>query len=200
MRVKLQKPSKRWVLPVASGVALLVAVLLVLVPAISQPKITYVLVAVKDLAEGQVLQAGDVRQMQLPLGDLGKLYPSKLKVGLNLARSIAKGQLIAKRDLVRSNSDLVPIRLNNLKPISKAISIGDSVDIWASDLSPSNTSSPEPIAFGALVTGIEVNNSMSDSSTSVELRVDRNFVESILAAYDSRFQISLILNATLADE
>ena len=200
MRVKLQKPSRKALVPILTTAAMLIALAISATVLANQPKLAYVLVASKDLAKGEPIKPEDVQRVQLAIGNLAATYPTRLIAGVAPTHSLSKGQLIAKGDLERIETDLVPIRLNNLKPIPTAISVGDSVEIWATDLSPSSTASPEPIAFNALVTAIEVNNSMAQITTSVEVRVDRTFVESILAAVDSRFQLALILNETLADE
>lgn len=200
MKVKLQKPSRKSVLPLVAIGLSVVTLSFVTAGIMTRPKLTQVLIATKALAEGELLENKDLKSVQLPLGEYADGYLAEFKPGLVLANSLEQGQLVSASDVARAKSQLVPIRFNNLKPISKAISVGDYIDIWATDLSPSSPGSPEPVAFNALVTGIELNNSLSSNTTSVEVRLDRSFVESVLAATDSRFQISLILHETLADE
>lgn len=200
MKIKLQKPAQKVLVPTALSVALMAMATYTLVTFAGQPKTSSVLIATKDLAEGETPTEADFRKIEIPLGSVAANYLAVYPKGSQLAQSVTKGSLVPKRALARSNQIRVPIRLNNLKPISKEISVGDFVDVWATELSPSVTDSPQPIAFRALVTAIEENTSMTQSSTSVELRVDQSFLESLLAATDSKFQISLILNETLADE
>lgn len=200
MKIKLQKPARKALIPIASAAALALSASLFAINLTTTPKAKFVLVAARDLAEGQRLEPGDFQRISLPIGDLARNYLGELPKETVLTHSISKGELIAKLSLARVTDVRVPIRLNNLSPISKAISVGDFVDVWATELSPNSTSAPEPIAFKALVTAIEVNNSMTQSSTSVELRIDETYLESVLSTTDSKYRLALILHETLADE
>jgi len=92
-----------------------------------------------------------------------------------------------------------PIRINNLPQISKAISVGDYVDVWATAVSQLDEGDPHTVAFNAIVVAIETNSAMSQVTTSVELRIGTEYLETLLAAVDSNYKISLILHETLSD-
>jgi hypothetical protein len=199
MEVRFQKGWVKYLIPGISVTALVATLIFLGLITITTPKTQAVLIAARDLAPGVSLQAGDLREVQLPLGELSSNYLTHLNHGWVLNQAVSKGQLIPKGSLSQSQDSLIPIRLNNLRPIPKTISVGDSVDVWASTPSQLTKSTPEPVAFHAVITLIEANNSMAQNTTNVELRVSGDFLESLLAAVDSNCQISLILHETAAD-
>lgn len=199
MDIKLQKRFAKYLAPAIAVVATIAAAVTVTINLSSTPPTRSVLIATRDLSEGQSLSLGDVREVQLPLGSLAQNYLTKLKGTFILHHSVAKGELITKRGVTDEADALIPIRLNNLRPISKAISVGDRVDIWATEQSHTVSAAPEPVAFDAIVTFIEANNSMTQSSTNIEIRISEEYLETLLNATDSNFQLSVILHETLAD-
>ena len=199
MEIKLQKRFAKYLAPAIAVAACLAAGLVVSITISSMPPTRSVLVATRALSEGQSLNPSDVREVSLPLGDLAGNYLSELNGGLVLNRSIAKGELVTKSSAAKEIDVLTPIRLNNLRPISRVISVGDRVDIWATEQSQTFGATPEPVALNAIVTFIETNNSMTQSSTNIEIRVGLEFLETLLNATDSNFQLSVILHETLAD-
>lgn len=199
MEIKLQKRFAKYLAPAIAVVATIAAALIVTINLSSTPPSRSVLIATRDLSEGQSLSLGDVREVSLPLGTLAQNYLTKLKGTLTLNRSVAKGELITKSGVTDDADALIPIRLNNLRPISKAITVGDRVDIWATEQSHTISAAPEPVAFNAIVTLIEANNSMTQSSTNIEIRISEEYLETVLNATDSNFQLSVILHETLAD-
>lgn len=199
MEIKLQKRFAKYLAPAIAVIATIAAVLVVTVNLSSMPPTRMVLVASKDLSEGQSLKPSDVRELRLPLGSLAGNYLSHLKGSILLNRSVAKGELIAKSGVANEVGVLIPIRLNNLRPISKAISVGDRVDIWATEQSHTVAEAPEPVAFNAIVTLIEANDTVTQSSTNLEVRISEEYLETLLNATDSNFQLSVILHETLAD-
>ena len=199
MEIKLQKRLAKYLFPAISVGALLVTASLLLLGFTSSPLKQSVLVASRDLPVGAKLNASDVHSVQLSLGNLSINYLTKLQPGLVLASSLAKGQLVPKLNLTQEDEHWFPIRLNNLRPIAKSINVGDKVDVWSSKQAQLGTTAPESVAFEAVVTQIENNTSMAQSSTSVELRVSSEYLESLLAAIDSGSQISLILHESLLD-
>ncbi|MEN9603574.1 MAG: hypothetical protein RL545_263 [Actinomycetota bacterium] len=199
MEIKLQKTWVKYLVPVISVSALVVTVGSIAVVAATAPSQEEVLIAARDLPAGATLTVADVKRAQLPLGAIASNYLSNPKQGFVIQQSLTKGQLIPKNDLAPSEEKLFPIRLNNLRPMPKAINVGDRVDIWATKQAQLSTTAPEPVAFAAIVTLIENTNTMAQSTTSVELRVSEEYLESLLAAIDSNSQLSLILHETVAD-
>lgn len=199
MEIKLQKRVTKYLLPLTSALALVAATALFVVNLSSSPETRAVLIATRDLAEGESLQESDVRSVQIPLGNLAKNYKSKFQPNLFLERSVSQGEFLSKRDFTDSASPRIPVRLNDLKPISKAITVGDRVDIWAIEQSQVGASEPQPVAFDAVVTLIEANNSMAQNLTNLEIRISEEYLETLLLATGSNFQLSVILHETLAD-
>jgi len=199
MEIKLQKRFAKYLLPSISALALVGAIALVSINLASTPEVRTVLVATKDLPEGAVIQTENFTQVKLPLGSIASVYLSQFEPGMMLLQSVSKGELLSRLKLTRQTDVRIPIRLNGLRPISKVIGIGDRVDIWATEQSSSNQSEPQPVAFDAIVTAIESENSMTQSSTNIEIRISEDYLETLLTATDSNYQLSVILHETLAD-
>ncbi|CAB4548172.1 MAG: hypothetical protein F2529_05025 [Actinobacteria bacterium] len=197
MELKLRKLSLKYLLPISSFIALATALATAVVTVNLTPATQTVLIAKTPIAEGQPITSELVSQTELPIGDLASIYLSKLKPDLIAARSMTKGELLSKTGVSQVSDQRIPIRLNNLPQISKAISVGDKVDVWATpqDLA----SSPEAVAFRAIVVSLETTNSMAQITTSVEIRIEPEYLETLLTAVDSNYRISLILHETMSD-
>lgn len=199
MEIKLQKRITKYLLPLSSALALAAATGLVLLNIFTSPETRAVLIATRDLAEGDFLQESDVRSVQIPLGNLADNYKSEFQPNLFLERSVTQGELLSNRDFTDTADVRIPVRLNDLKPISKAISVGDRVDIWAIERSQTGDTEPQPVVFNAVVSLIEANNSMAQNLTNLEIRISEEYLESLLLATGPNFQLSVILHETLAD-
>lgn len=199
MEIKLQKKLTKYLIPASSLLILAIAIAMVTLNLASIPESRLLLVATRDLAEGESLEPEDVEKVRVPLGSISSGYLQNLTQKLVLSNSVAKGQLIPKRDLVSKSGGLIPVRLNGLQPIPSAINVGDRVDIWAIGRNQSLESTPEPVAFNAIITLIESSNSMTQSSMNVEVRIGEEYLETLLGANDSNFQLFLILHESLAD-
>ncbi|MEY4451339.1 MAG: hypothetical protein RLZZ380_460 [Actinomycetota bacterium] len=199
MELKLKRVSRKYLLPAISFSALAITVLIAGFTMATAPSKQSVLVAREAIAEGQSLTSHDFTMVSLPIGNLAANYVSDLKPGLVAVRPIAKGELITNRVLAPGNDERIPIRLNNLPQISKAISVGDVVDVWSTPMSGGMALTPEPAAFNAIVTAIETNSSMAQITNAVELRIYPEYLETLLQVTDSNYKISLILQETLSD-
>jgi Flp pilus assembly protein CpaB len=199
MEIKLQKRVTKYLLPMTSALALAAATGLFIVNLSSSPETRAVLIATRDLPEGELLHESDVRITQIPIGNLAENYQSEFEPNLFLERSVTQGELLSKRYFTDTATARIPVRLNDLKPIAKSISVGDRVDIWAIERSQVGASEPQPVAFDAIVTLIEANNSMAQNLTNLEIRIGEEYLESLLLATGSNFQLSVILHETLAD-
>ncbi len=199
MEIKLQKRITKYLLPLSSALALAAATGLLLLNIFISPETRAVLIATRDLAEGEFLQESDVRSVQIPLGNLADNYKSEFEPNLFLERSVTQGELLSNRDFTDTADVRIPVRLNDLKPISKAISVGDRVDIWAIERSQTGDMEPQPVVFNAVVSLIEANNSMAQNLTNLEIRISEEYLESLLLATGPNFQLSVILHETLAD-
>ena len=200
MEIKLQRKHARYLLPAVSVLVIAIALSTTAIQLTSQPPARTVLIANRDLAEGTLVLPADFHPEKLSIGAFASNYLSKLGKGQILTQPILKGELLSKRSVAEGQSELIPIRLNGLRPIAKSISVGDRVDVWATAQNHSlNPAAPEPVAFDAIVTAIESNTSMTQSSTTVEIRIAEDYLETILSATDTNAQLSIILHETLAD-
>jgi hypothetical protein len=199
MELKLKRVSRKYLLPTLSFSALAITLLIAGFTMAVSPSNQSVLVAREAIAEGQTLTSHDFTTLSLPIGNLAANYVSDLKPGLVAVRPIAKGELITNLVLTPESDERIPIRLNNLPQISKAISVGDVVDVWSTQMAGGMTLTPEPAAFNAIVTAIETNSSMAQVTNAVELRISPEYLETLLQVTDSNYKISLILHETLSD-
>lgn len=199
MELKLKRLSRKYLLPTLSFSALAITVLVAGVTMVTTPSNQTVLVANTEIAEGQAIKSQNLTKISLPIGKLSANYLGKLKPGLVAARSIAKGELITNQILSVETDKRIPIRLNNLPQISREISVGDVVDVWSTPMTGGMALTPEPAAFNAIVASIETNSSMAQVTTSVELRISPEYLETLLQVTDSNYKISLILHETLSD-
>ena len=199
MEIKLQKRVAKYLLPSISLLVLSAGIAVVSITISSVPEERTVLIAADNLPEGKALDPDDVVEVKLPLGKVANSYLNRFETGLVLLRSIGKGELLSLLNLTKDNDIRIPIRLNGLRPISKVIGVGDRVDIWATPQGTLTQSAPEPVAFDAIVTLIENDSSMTQSSTNLEIRISEDYLETLLTATDSNYQLSVILHETLVD-
>lgn len=199
MELRLKRVGVKYLLPIVSFSALLAAVVIAGLSFSFPVKQHMVLVASTNIAAGEPITEGVLVKTDLPLGSLVGSYLKSFKSGQVANRTINKGELIPKSAISNQEDPRVPVRINGLPQISKAISVGDRVDVWSSVLNSMQPSAPEPVVFGAIVVAIESNSTMAQVSTSVELRINPEYLEPLLMAMDSNHKISLILQETLSD-
>ena len=199
MEIKLQKKLQKQLIPFISVVVALGSLGFSVVSTFATPAARTVLVANRNVAEGEQLKPSDFSTVKMAIGASLKSYISKLETGYQAARSITSGELLAKRLVAMVSEKRIPIRLNNLNPLPSAITVGDRIDIWSQPKSNSAVEAPEPVVFGAIVTSIEPNNSMGQNFTNLEVRIGSDFLESLLAVNDGNHLLSVILNETLSD-
>jgi hypothetical protein len=199
MEIKLRSRFQKYLIPALAILLTLGSLGFAALTQASIPKLQPVLVAGRDIAEGETLLPQDFQALNLGIGSLSRNYLGAVGKNLKALRSISRGELVAKSLVGSSTEQLIPIRLNSLAPFSKAITLGDRVDVWATEQSRNQKAAPEPVALNALVTAIETNNSMTQTSSNIELRITSEYLESLLAATDGNYKLSIILHETLAD-
>lgn len=197
MELKIRPLAFKYLLPTFSFLSLAGAVVVAGLTVNLAPATHRVLLTRVAIAEGQPITEDLVYEKELAIGETSNSYLGKFRPGLLAASSLAEGQLIPKRSVLIVGESRIPIRLNDLPQISRSISVGDSVDVWAtpSDLSQN----PQPVALAAVVVSVESNTSLGQATNSVEIRISPEYLETLLAALDSNYKISLILNETLSD-
>jgi Flp pilus assembly protein CpaB len=199
MEIKLKRVSSKFFLPVASAVTLVLALGAIFVTVASTPKVVPVLVASVAIAEGEPLTPDSVKLQAMAIGEVADLYLYEFSDNLTTTRTFQPGEPISKSGLTNLFDRRTPMRINGLAPFSKAITVGDKVDVWASSAGQLSVSPPQPVVFEAIVVAIEESSTLSQPTTSVELRIPIEYLESLLAALEPSSRISLILHETLSD-
>ena len=193
MEFKLAKPTWKQAPVIALATTTAIATVALALNIYNQPQTITLLVPAENLAEGTVLNQGNLTQTQIQKTSETNLYLQHLKPNQTLTQPIRRGELIPKHALTDLNHQLIPLRLNNLPQIPKQITVGDRVDVWATN----ESQAPEPVCFNAVVSVIETKTDLSQVRTSVEIRIEQEYLESTLAVIDSNYKISLILHESI---
>lgn len=199
MELKLKVIKLRQLLPILSFASLATSVVIAGLTITLAPTTETVLLANQDIAEGQEITEDLLTTKQLSLSSPNSNYLTQLEPNTMATRSISRGELIAKTLVTTTVDQRIPIRLNDLQPISQALNVGDHVDIWATENNQGQTLQPQLVAIDAIILKINESNSLGQSNTSVEVRISPEYLESLLATLGTNFQITLVLQETLAD-
>jgi hypothetical protein len=199
MEIKLRRVSSKLLLPIISGITLVLSIGTILATLSGVPKVVPVLVASVAIAEGEPLTANSVTLQPISIGGSKGLYLYEFPENVSTTRTFQPGEPISSSGLTNSSERRTPIRINGLAQISKAISVGDKVDVWVSSANQMSVSAPQPVVLEAIVVAIEESSTLSQPTTSVELRIPIEYLEGMLAALDPTNRISLILHETLSD-
>lgn len=198
MEIKLQKPSKKLILPGISVALTIIAIVVIALNLQTQRQLQRVLIATKDIPIGEILTADNTK---IEVTDLNpKNYLNRLPKDSKTIQTVLKGQLVPAQSTTQTQDLRTPIRFNGLQTISEQLSVGDHVDIWATpnDRQPGNGA--EVVAFDAIVTKVVNTSNMAISQTSVELRINPEYLVSVLEAKANGLSIELVLSETLADQ
>lgn len=198
MEFKLQKPSKKLILPGISVAAIMAAILVISINGQTRSSLHQILVAKQDIAVGEPL---DEQNTTLESIDIqGDHYLNQLREGHVTTQTILKGQLIPTQSVTNIDDRRTPIRFNGLQTISEQLSVGDHVDIWATPNERQGSGGAEVVAFDAIVTKVIATSNMSISQTSVEVRIHPDYLVSVLEAKANSLAIELVLTETLSDQ
>lgn len=198
MEIKLQKPSKKLILPGISVALTIIAIVVIALNLQTQRQLQRVLIATKDIPIGEILTADNTK---IEVTDLNpQNYLNRLPKHSKAIQTVLKGQLVPAQSTTQTQDLRTPIRFNGLQTISEQLSVGDHVDIWATpnDRQPGNGA--EVVAFDAIVTKVVNTSNMAISQTSVELRIKPEYLVSVLEAKANGLSIELVLSETLADQ
>lgn len=199
MELKLRRIRRELWLPIFSATALSIAVVLYSVNVLTIPKSESILIASHDLFAGELITKSDIRVVNLPLGTLANNYLRAFQGGLVLEHQVRAGEFLPKDFLTDQVDPRIPIRLNNLQPISSSIRVGDKVDIWATKTVQGIQQEPQPVALSALVASIQTNSALAQTTSTLEIRISPSYLETLLQATDSNYKISVVLHETVAD-
>jgi hypothetical protein len=164
---------------------------------IESSKITEVyLVTKSDLASGTALSQENLESAELVLFERGGQYlqEGELPLGAYLTRTISAGEVIPKSAVTtQALDDYSNIVLTPSVEISSAITPGSKVSVWASPaLDYQSFGEPAIAALDVEVVQVrQPEGSFASASKSVEIRVPKTSIQSILRAIANRDAIAL---------
>jgi len=164
---------------------------------IESSKITEVyLVTKSDLASGTALSQENLESAELVLFERGGQYlqEGELPLGSYLTRTISAGEVIPKSAVTtQALDDYSNIVLTPSVEISSAIIPGSKVSVWASPaLDYQRFGEPAIAALDVEVVQVrQPEGSFASASKSVEIRVPKTSIQSILRAIANRDAIAL---------
>lgn len=164
---------------------------------IESSKITEVyLVTKSDLASGTALSQENLESAELVLFERGGQYlqEGELPLGAYLTRTISAGEVIPRSAVTtQALDDYSNIVLTPSVEISSAITPGSKVSVWASPaLDYQSFGEPAIAALDVEVVQIrQPEGSFASASKSVEIRVPKTSIQSILRAIANRDAIAL---------
>lgn len=198
MEIKLQKPSKKLILPGISLAVTIVAIVVIGLNLQTQNQLHRVLMATKDIPVGETLNQTNTSIQTTNLNP--QSYVTQVPKGGKTTQTVLKGQLIPRQAISQIQEIRTPIRFNGLQTISEQLSIGDHVDVWATPNDHQNGTGAEVVAFDAIVTKVINTGNMAINQTSVELRINPDYLVGVLEAKANGLSIELVLTETLADQ
>lgn len=184
-------------LPGISVLAILASILVVVLNQQTKGELHQILIAKTDIALGEPVDASNT--VTTTTSENTATYLNKVLPGLVASQTILKGQLIPRQFVSATRDSRTPIRFNGLQAISEQLSVGDHVDVWATPNDHLGGSGAQVVAFDAIVTKILTTSNMSVDQTAVELRINPDYLVSILEAKANALAIELVLKETEAD-
>ena len=164
---------------------------------IESSKITEVyLVTKSDLASGTALSQENLESAELVLFERGEQYlqEGELPLGAYLTRTISAGEVIPRSAVTtQALDDYSNIVLTPSVEISSAITPGSKVSVWASPaLDYQSFGEPAIAALDVEVVQVrQPEGSFASTTKSVEIRVPKTSIQSILRAIANRDAIAL---------
>lgn len=154
------------------------------------------LVTKSDLASGTALSQENLESAELVLFERGGQYlqEGELPLGAYLTRTISAGEVIPRSAVTtQALDDYSNIVLTPSVEISSAITPGSKVSVWASPaLDYQSFGEPAIAALDVEVVQVrQPEGSFASASTSVEIRVPKTSIQSILRAIANRDAIAL---------
>lgn len=200
-------PSRRSVTGAALVALSAIGVLVAHRAAVEPPTTRYV-VATADLPAGQVLRASDLGAvaMDLPGGipavpaeDARELVGRVTRTGIERHALVRPGDLLARDRLAEPGSVEVAVELQPARALRGTLTVGDRVDVLATD--PDSTGT-RTVAGGALVTAVgDDGGDGIGSSSTVLVRLglpDRDVASAVVDA-SIRSELSLVLPAPVEE-
>jgi hypothetical protein len=153
------------------------------------------LVATKTIVTGDLLSSANTKLAPVDLQGSESLYLGQLAPADTVATAtIAAGELVPKRILADSSSaSLVSVTLELSGLLSSTVTEGRQVDLWsAGGNSFDAPTSPRMLASQAIVRTIRSTTALSKTTTTVELAMNPEYLDSVLAAQAAKHYLTLI--------
>lgn len=159
-----------------------------------------VFAAARTIVPGDAVDAGDLRVVEVALGQLQDAYasPATLAPGAVATRTIPAGELVARDavgDAATVQTTHVVVRTSTALPA--AVAPGSTVEVWsAPPLDRGRYDTPRILVASATVVSVSDDESMMGSSgPAVELVIERADVAEALAAISDGSSMSIVPTA-----
>lgn len=159
---------------------------------IGQPML---LVASKTIALGDQVNAGNTQLVAADVQNFEATYLAQPAPPESFATAtIAAGELVPKRLLAENSiAALVSVTLELSGALSSMVVEGRQVDLWsAGGNSFESTTSPRMLASMAIVRSIRTATALSKTTTTVELAIDAEYLDAVLAAQAAKQYLTVI--------
>lgn len=156
------------------------------------------LVARVPIPAGDQVTAENFELRELQLGEAGNLYAQTPPTSAIALRTIERGQPVALADLAADAIDRrLPVVLVFDGPLSQSVRTGSRVDVW---VTPAGVTEPSAIVLDAIVRTLTTATNLGRLNTTVELRLEAEYLPAILSAKGSNQHLELILKPSLLDQ
>ena len=153
------------------------------------------LVATKTIVAGDKLTAGNTQLAPADLQGAESAYLAQLAPSETYAAAtIAAGELVPKRLLAESSvGTLVSVTLDLSGALSSMVVEGRQVDLWsAGGNNFDSPTSPRMLAAQAIVRSIRTATALSKTTTTVELAMNPEYLDAVLAAQAAKQYLTVV--------
>lgn len=163
----------------------------------SSRQTTPVLQATRTVVPGEAIDSGDFQVVDVGLGALTGTYlaPQDLEQGSIAVRTLPKGELVPASAVDDASTGRTTTVVVASSAIPAGVQPGAPVELWHAPPAEDGRSFDEPrllVADAVVAVVAEEDGMLSQSSTDVELVIDRADVAEVLAAISSGSAISVI--------
>jgi hypothetical protein len=158
---------------------------------------TPVLAAARTIVPGQVLAAGDLRVVEVALGQVGDAYLSSdaLEEGLVAVRTIDSGELVPHSAVGSGDAaTTTTVVLRSAVEVPASVGAGSAVEVWAAPLVERGVyDTPRILVADATVVSVTRDDSMlGGGAASLEVVIPRSDVAAALAAMSDQSALSVV--------
>ncbi|WP_309128068.1 hypothetical protein [Microbacterium sp.] len=153
--------------------------------------------ATRTVVPGETIDSGDFQVVDVGLGGLTDTYlaPQELEPGSIAMRTLAEGELVPASAVGDASQGRTTTVVVTSTAIPAEVRSGTSVELWHAPLAEDGRTFDEPrvlVADAVVATVAEAEGMLSQSSSDVEVVIDRADVADVLAAISGGSAISVI--------